>query len=571
MQAQPQSTVTSTLRRLAASGHRRDQLCVLLIEDNPGDADLVQILLREVPECFIQLACASQLGAGLDALRTTAFDAVIVDLSLPDSTPTETLLRVRQAAQSVPIIVLSGSDSAALRHAALNAGTLEFLVKGEPETLTLGRRLLAAVDRHRTEGTQRQLERWISVVPDAVMVTTDDGQIQFANHEALDLLGLTESELGLERLHFSLNEGEVTEVELRRNGSTSTGQMRVIAVDWRGVPARLATFHDTLRPGDDGARLLLREQLLSIGSITASAVHELNNPLGALLLNLELAARAAATHPSSDSLHVLLTDARNATDCLRLVIEDLRVLSGTEQTQTETVDLTSAVARGLRLAGPAIRKHIQVVVAHEADLPLVRGHESGLGQVVYNLLVSAAQAVDAEAPASKRITITTRSLPDGWVELEIDQRRSGATHLGLALCERILASYGGKIELETQPEGRVKTRIALRAGAERSARTSVLRLRRRAPPAARVLVIDDDIALTTAISRALRIEHDVVVAHSGQEALDLLSTDPDFDVVLCDVTLPGAERLERIPIRKLDKPLNINELLSLIRAAVPAA
>ena len=82
---------------------------ILLIEDNPGDADLVRLRLVEA-HSDIAVSCATRLSAGLDSMVVETPAMVLLDLNLPDSHGAETYRKVLEAAPGVPIVVLSGLD-----------------------------------------------------------------------------------------------------------------------------------------------------------------------------------------------------------------------------------------------------------------------------------------------------------------------------------------------------------------------------------------------------------------------------------------------------------------------------
>src|SRR5918995_5743187 len=83
-------------------------LRVLLVEDNPADARLVEELLREVASSSVSLVHAARLRQAITYLQEEGFNAVLLDLSLPDSAGIETFVMARNAAPSAPIVVLTG-------------------------------------------------------------------------------------------------------------------------------------------------------------------------------------------------------------------------------------------------------------------------------------------------------------------------------------------------------------------------------------------------------------------------------------------------------------------------------
>src|SRR5215203_4490557 len=99
-----------------------DALDALLIEDNPGDARLIELMLREASETAIRLARADRLAAGVEHLARSSSDAVLLDLSLPDSQGLATFERLHEAAPDVPVVVLSGLSDETVAMQAVAAG-----------------------------------------------------------------------------------------------------------------------------------------------------------------------------------------------------------------------------------------------------------------------------------------------------------------------------------------------------------------------------------------------------------------------------------------------------------------
>jgi signal transduction histidine kinase len=124
---------------------------LLLIEDNPGDARLTRELLREADGLSFELVHAETLAQGLDCIKEHAPDAVLLDLSLPDSNGIEAVSRVNEENPATPIIVLSGlvDESAAI--AALQQGAQDYLIKGQGDGFLMGRTIRYAIERKRFE------------------------------------------------------------------------------------------------------------------------------------------------------------------------------------------------------------------------------------------------------------------------------------------------------------------------------------------------------------------------------------------------------------------------------------
>jgi diguanylate cyclase (GGDEF)-like protein len=129
---------------------------VLLIEDNPGDARLIEEMLREDPATPFRLSRADRLSRGLELLSLKETELVLLDLSLPDSHGLETFSKVYAHSPKVPIIVLSGNDDQTLALFAVKSGAQDYLVKGKIDRELLLRAMQYSIERKRY---QEELER----------------------------------------------------------------------------------------------------------------------------------------------------------------------------------------------------------------------------------------------------------------------------------------------------------------------------------------------------------------------------------------------------------------------------
>ena len=104
---------------------------VLLIEDNPGDAALVQIYLGDTEFQGCEVIHKESLEAGLAVAREEEnLLAILLDLKLPDSSGLPTLEKIVDAAPNSNIIVLTGTSDRELGLTAVRLGAQDYLVKG---------------------------------------------------------------------------------------------------------------------------------------------------------------------------------------------------------------------------------------------------------------------------------------------------------------------------------------------------------------------------------------------------------------------------------------------------------
>ena len=133
---------------------------ILLVEDNPGDAFIIQQFVRQqigqnTRFSPVQLIQAEQLEEALQHLEENTgespFDAILLDLSLPDSHGLETLAAMRDRAPHLPIVVLTGTDNEALALQAIQQGAQDYLVKGQVTAEILLRSVRYALERQHIE------------------------------------------------------------------------------------------------------------------------------------------------------------------------------------------------------------------------------------------------------------------------------------------------------------------------------------------------------------------------------------------------------------------------------------
>ncbi|HVE76405.1 MAG TPA: SpoIIE family protein phosphatase [Actinomycetota bacterium] len=126
-------------------------LNVLLIEDNPGDADLLREYLGSGGSQQFALDWVERLSDGVWRLSNARYDVVMVDLTLPDSHGLETFAAVRAHSPSVPVVVLTGLDDENLALRAVQMGAQDYLIKGTVNAQILVRAIRYAVERKRAE------------------------------------------------------------------------------------------------------------------------------------------------------------------------------------------------------------------------------------------------------------------------------------------------------------------------------------------------------------------------------------------------------------------------------------
>lgn len=123
------------------------QIKVLLVEDNPGDAVLIEETLNQGAGSQFLLEFTNRLDKAANRLSEGGIDIVLLDLSLPDSLGLNTFTKLHANAPRVPIIILSGHDDEVLAVNAVQEGAFDYLIKGQIDREKLVGSIFSALDK----------------------------------------------------------------------------------------------------------------------------------------------------------------------------------------------------------------------------------------------------------------------------------------------------------------------------------------------------------------------------------------------------------------------------------------
>ncbi|MGZ5968040.1 MAG: hybrid sensor histidine kinase/response regulator [Polyangiales bacterium] len=362
----------------------------------------------------------------------------------------------------------------------------------------------------------------------------------------------------------------------RANGTYAAVLDRGVVIrDEQGKPARMiGSMMDLTERRELQARLALADRMASVGTLAAGVAHEINNPLAYVVTNLDAAANEIARlAPGSRALQAL-AEAKEGSERVRRIVQDLKTFSRADDDSRERVDLKSVVVSSLDLAMNEIR-HRARLVRDLRDAPRVDANAGKLGQVVVNLLVNAAQAIPEGAVDKHEIRVVTRTDDDGHAVLEVADTGPGmppeirrrifdpfyttkpvgeGTGLGLTICHGIVTALGGSIEVESMVGAGSTFRVTLPPStvSERASRPSAVPPSTETERRGRVLVVDDEPLIGKSVQLLLSTKHDVVPLTSAREAYDRMLSGERWDAVLCDLMMPemtGMDLYERLEQR----------------------
>jgi two-component system, NtrC family, sensor kinase len=344
------------------------------------------------------------------------------------------------------------------------------------------------------------------------------------------------------------------------------------------------------------------EKLTALGTLIAGVSHEINNPLSALILCLDVVRRqllpalesaselaritetgslpdAALIRKIRDPLRAevggytsasIVEDMAEAATAIANIVRDLRLFARTDDDETsELVNVCELIDNVLRLLGRDVFKHGLIERDYAADLPLLVIPPNRVTQVLMNVLINAAHAIGEVARPVHRVRVNVRAdedfvaiaisdtgpgIPAESVERIFDpffttKRRDLGTGLGLSISRSILRKLGGDMTVESL-FGEGATFISfLPRPTPAMVRDAALKRKATwlpvvASSASTVLVVDDDPRLLRSYARLLNTRHRVVVAHDGRDAIETLESGTNPDLAVIELDLPGSDGME---------------------------
>ena len=454
-------------------------------------------------------------------------------------------------------------------------------------------RAAGELERQQADAQIREQAALLDVTHEAIQVKDLEGNIILWNKGAERTYGWTSDEVVGRKvagwLYKDPAEFEVAQAEILLKGEwegeiikrTRDGRDLTVASRWTlvrdaaGHPkAILAIDADITGKKALETQLMVSDRMASVGTLAAGVAHEINNPLAAVMGNLDYIAESLSRMTTGDmgsmspamrdawirdEIKTPLEDAVEAAQRVRFIVRDLKIFSHSPNDAARgPLNVETIMESSLRMAWNEIR-HRANLVKRYGRVPEVEGNEARLGQVFLNLVVNAAQSLPPGQAEQNEIRVTTK-VEGEQVIIEVCDTGAGippeiigrifdaffttkavgvGTGLGLAICQRIVTDMDGTLTVESELGKGTTFRVSvpIAHGKEREIIAPAAQLAVTARRG-RILVVDDEELVLRSVRRILSQDHDVLAMVSAEKALAICAGGEKFDLILCDLMMP---------------------------------
>lgn len=392
-------------------------LTVLLVEDDPDDAELIQELLSDEKDYSFKIQWVTRLEKALNSLSTALYDVILLDLSLPDSFGLQTVVEIYKKAPAVPLVVLTGLDDDAAAIDVMRQGAQDYVLKGKISGSILVRIMRYAIERNK------------------LLVELE--------HRRQDQLKMAEQLRLMEKKDME----------------------RQIAEQKQAIEIK------SLKAVEKKAKELERSNA-ELEQFAYVASHDLQEPLRSITGYLQLLQRRYSAQLDEDA-NTFISRSVAATNRMGILIKDLLNYSRVQRKGKPFKD--TDLSKVLHLVLNNLHSTIEDthgVITHD-PLPIVYADSTQVVQLFQNLISNAIKFKGTEPP---KIHIGAQkyqesgewvfSVKDNGIGIEneyieriflIFQRLHGireyeGTGIGLALCKKIVERHGGRIWVESEPD-----------------------------------------------------------------------------------------------------------------------
>ncbi len=574
-------------------------LRILLIEDNPADADLITYELRHAGVLH-EARCVAGEKDFLRELRNEPPDAIISDFSMPQFDALDALQLLQNHHVEVPFILVTGSQSEEVAVECIKQGADDYILKSSLKRLPTAllssvQRKRAVRDRARAEEHIREQAMFLNKAQDAILAMELDGRITFWNASAERLYGWNEAQVvgkesaasickpDLSGFQNALKEtvareewhGELRQVNREGRELLVDSRWSLIRDHANHPKAVLMINSDVTEQKKLQAHFLRAQRLESIGTLAGGIAHDLNNVLTPILVSLKLLKELKGETPP-EILDTLEASAHRGASIVQQVLSFARGVEG----EKGILQVKHPLSEVLKICKDLFPRSVEIHSHLPRDLWAVHGDATQLYQVFMNLVVNARDAMPhggrlhLEAQNTEIDENYARMQPDArpgrYVLISVADTGVGipaglvgkifepffttkdvgkGTGLGLSTSLGIVRGHGGFLTVYSEQGKGTSFKVYIPAAEasgprHRAAKTSK-------PPQGRgelVMVVDDEAAIREIIKVTLENNGYVVTtANDGTEAIAIFAGEKrKIGAVLVDLMMPFMDGMATI-------------------------
>jgi PAS domain S-box-containing protein len=476
-------------------------LRILLLEDDPQDAKLIQDLL-ETDHFVCEITRVETRAEFLAALKRGGIDLILADYQLPSFDGLSALELARSERHDLPFIFVSGTIGEETAVDALRIGATDYILKPRLARLVPAVQRALREARERAERrvaaeaarrSEKELLDVIEAIPTMAFITLADGGSVWANRRWVEYTGLSvDSTSGsgwqsavhpddldghVKKWQESMASGEPFENEARHRSANGEYRWFLIrAVPLRDESGRIRKWYGTLTDIEDRKRVEKeRERLrqleaelaymnreMTVGELAASLGHEIKQPITAAVIQAHACARWLSREtPDVEEACAAASAMIEAVTRAAKIVDRVRSLYRRGPPLLEPVQLNETVREmTVLLSETAKRGSISLRTALDPGLPATTADRVLLQQVLMNLMIN---GIEAMRGTGGELTVTSKRNDDGQLLISVTDSGTGlpddnerifeaffttkpqGTGMGLSISRRIVESHGGRL------------------------------------------------------------------------------------------------------------------------------
>ena len=512
---------------------------VLIVEDTKEHAQLLEHILSNSTYPRFSPVLAYTMAEGVKKLKEGGIELVLLDLTLPDSLPSQTFNTVKELAPELAVVVVSGVADVSKAIELVQAGAQDYLIKGQVDSNLLLRSLQYSYERKRAEVALRHAH----------------DQLEARVHERT--LALVETNGRLQQEIIERKKAEESALASNRKLTEAMEQLHA---------AQQA--------------LINRERLNALGQMANGIAHEFNNVLTPIIGWTEHLLHKPEELGSVSGTRDTLEKIQTAANVGAAAVGRVREFARTEANAYAAVNLAELASQAVAFTEPKWRDEAQAagvmidVREQHSQAPSVLGESSQLRELITLLILNAVCAIPrrgtitigtAERDGNVVLTVRddglgmSKTIRERCMDPNLGSSHPGGRSSGYGTIHGILQRHNAKLELESE-EGR-GAKISIILPSVTTAQTPPLLAPTPAepipvisspilatpPPAAppsrrtkRILVAEDDNMVREVMFVYLSEEgYEVTIAANGRLAVEeFTKANGEFDLVITDRAMP---------------------------------